>query len=426
MVFRKSVHLWFCMSIQAVVWLCTAGCHITDLMDNPTKWKKMNPGGAAEVTIHAFAAGEDNLVVVSGYDEIEQDCGFMGLGRCRPYKLFQSLDGGDSWTEIIDPIISVRHSFLKGDKLNPRLIGRISRTYGTALKVGKYIYDYAAYTDFRAKGRLFYAGGGNLYLYVDYELYRSNNLGRTWIPVSVKPNHIFGDDVEMEMIGDYLLCFDRREYKKYTFRRVGNAFVKSGVQDFAVVHQGGEKSLLFSDGGNLASRYYYDAKSNIMRRATSGDEANRLSFAKAYILNDKTIYANFSFFDGAGKHLIYTPLVSYDGGETFERVQIKFYHPLFFNRPPTSQEIVGISGDLLVVGLDFNKADVDAGPVNVRYGKRSYALLKHDGLYPFPFSREVNLGGFFVPTFGSTQKYFYTASNQGLFRTNNLDVDVVQ
>lgn len=223
-------------------------------------WEALTLSQHGIVQTQGIVGNNEGVLLAFGYDDETYHCGFLWLGNCKKLKTYRSFDKGETWEEITNYKISKLHGIIKGDKISPALIRKLSKQYGTHLYIGKKIIDVVAYSEYRSKGR-YISDGENFYIYLDYIWYTSSDNGDNWTEIEVEDNFSFYDynQSTIEIVDDYLVAHEVDTYKKYVFKREGNKFKKYSDNKFAIKYEDGAKELMFSDGRNLAANYQFKA-----------------------------------------------------------------------------------------------------------------------------------------------------------------------
>ncbi|MDX2282250.1 MAG: hypothetical protein NW218_21855 [Saprospiraceae bacterium] len=371
-------------------------------------WDKLNVSPKGNVEIHGMAVNDKNVLLSFGHDEEAQDCGPMGMGKCKPFKIFRSYDDGQTWSDISNKEIAEEHAFLSGDKLSPRLLARLSGTYGAAVYMGKKVVDLVAYSEFRPKGRYF-ADGNDFYMYLDLTLYHSADDGNSWETVGIDHNFLIpeDDDCTIDIIDDYLVVHDITSLGKFVFKRYGKYFVQQENNRFAIVYRNNEKELLFCDNDNLACHYSI-YKDDVAKRNPTGIDDGTYAFSEFYELKNGKILTN-SIVTYKGYRRKYA-MASSDSGASFKIPKIKNLMDginglrtlfLYQGTPFMTQMKQDYAVDVMQTHHSYNS--VAFGFWNTKKGKFNYLGLP-----------DVNRD--FIYGFITNQKYLFYYTKSGIFR----------
>lgn len=396
--------------------------------NNPTKWERLDFFNEKGIKIHGITSNSEGRLFVFGYDDQEFDCGTLDLGLCCPLKMYQSKDNGATWKESTDELMSFKHSFLKGDKinigsaLNSQLLSQLSKRVAIYAKIGKGVYDYLAYTDFRSKGRYFY-DDSNLYAYIDYFLYISTDQGKTWQEMEISRGVLIGEEVTMDIIDGFLVCFDKLSGKKYVYKKSRGRFVPMKNKKFVILRQGLEKRLIFANGKNLASDYFLGTEQSKISRLHKSTP--KIDFAEVFVDDRGYHYAN-TVIPRSGNFADFYPIYSLDQGRRFEGIDFEYYDAIFPDKWPDAMQILAqTESDIFITELYYETTKMSALSVNARYGSSKFALIRNDSIFLFPFynnSISGSFGNYFV-LFHMAEDYVYFSTKRGLYRTSNLALD---
>jgi hypothetical protein len=275
-------------------------------------WEKLALQPAGNTSIHGMAADDTGILLAFGHTDENIDCGLLGLGKCRMFKIFRSIDKGKNWSDVTNVELGKRHSFLKGDKIS--FWG--NRTRNQLLRAGKHLFDKIMYTDYQSKGN-YYSNGRDFFIYIDNTLYVSWDQGASWHEMYITDNFILPDydHSTIEFIGDYLAIHSIQEKQKILFKRYGITFIRQNAPDFAIVYKNSKKELLFDNGNNLASDYSFTEKNVARRMPVNRSEWGNDALAEFFDIKNGWFVANATTADSFPRHFA---IVSKDKGKSFK------------------------------------------------------------------------------------------------------------
>jgi hypothetical protein len=356
------------------------------------------PATPEPLNVHGIIGNDSGTLLTFGYTEEVKDCGLLKLGKCRPFRIYRSRDEGSSWQDVTDPLIAERHSFWKGDKLP------IPNKW--AARLAKKVW----YSDWEPKGRYF-ANGNLFYMLVDDMLYVSRDEGDTWKHLDLNSIHYNKNDL-VELTGDYLVTFNTSNRWKHVYRANGKGYFDTKAEkNFVVMREGSKATLLFADGDNLASDYYYTGESEISSAKPPG-ETETCQLNETYLAEDGTIYANLR---APGESSRVGVWASRDRGATFQRMALGPLEDLHYDRAEVFGTLRGML--LLRLGVPLLSEDPDKALVFIE----KFFLYRNDAqMIPFPFPEGTHGLTNGLKVFYVRNGAIYCGTPLGLFRSKHL------
>ena len=264
------------------------------------------------LNLHRATSGA--LIAIGYFDNEDVDCGTDGLlpaFRCKPFRVYRSLDSGLSWEEVSTPAMSEQNALIKGDKLDnvPDFF------FARWAKTAKNLASPLLYSD-GAKFTQITSGGGSIQMFIGGNLYRSLDNGASWTLTQPAP-----EDAS---------------------HRPSNSDVAQSKQHLTPIYQ--NEQYWYAPSGSSLNNSYYLRYDSVLRSGTSTPE-DTLRFSEVYKVADGTMFGT-AYHTSPMKH---NPFLWKSNGDEAHFSRVDLFEDPDFDISETS--ILACMGDKLILRI---------------------------------------------------------------------------